>query len=360
MVVLLSVCGPFWVRNYQMAGSVLGLPYFDGGGDVESRNYAISGVSPAESFAGVMRNISFNVSVPSDKANDILTHVFRGVIRAVGVSPDDPRQLTRFQSGSTMPFVVKWAYRDEILSANQWVFILFVLAGFFYLLRRRDMRKEWGWLGLGLVGSFILYSTLLRWAHWNGRYHLPMIVVGVAFTALVLTRAWPRVAIGATMFALLLTALPLALMNDMRPWLNKHGKPDALLTMSRNEVYFLDGHSQFAASAIEVAHSPTVKACKSLGLDANLLHYEYPVMAMIRNDDPAHTFQYLAIQNPTTVYASPDARPVCAVVCLGCTGSTDKQERYGANSVAETFGENMVFSNGDNPVVFRETNSASR
>ena len=52
-------------------------------------------------------------------------------------------------------------------------------------------------------------------------------------------------------------------------------------------------------------------------------------------------------------------RPVCAVVCLGCTGSTDKQERYGANSVAETFVENMVFSNGGNPVVFRETDYVS-
>ena len=360
VVVLLSVCGPFWARNYQMAGSVLGLPYFDGGGDVESRRYAISGVSPAESFAGVMRNISLNVSVPSDKANEILTYVFRGGIQAVGVSPDDPRQLTRFQTGATMPFAVKWAYRDEILSANQWVFLLFLVACVFYLLRRHEMRREWGWLALGLIGSFVLYSTLLRWAHWNGRYHLPMIAVGAAFVALVLTWAWSRVAVGATMFVLLLTALPLALMNDMRPWLNKHGRPDALLTMSRDEVYFLDGHSQFAASSIKVAHSPTVQACKSLGLDATMLHYEYPVMAMIRNDDPSHTFQYLAIQNPTTAYAAPDARPVCAVVCLGCTGSAEKLQRYGANALAETFGESMVFSNGGGPVVYRETGSASR
>jgi hypothetical protein len=360
VVILLSVCGPLWMRNYQMAGSVLGLPYFDGGGDVESRRYAISGVSPAESFAGVMRNVALDVSVPSDKVNEILTHVFRGVIQAAGVSPEDPRQLTRYQTGASIPFTVKWAYRDEILSANQWGFLLFVVAGIFYLVRRREMRKEWGWLALGLAGSFVLYSTLLRWAQWNGRYHLPIMVLGAVFTALVLTRAWPRVVICATMFVLILVSLPLALMNDMRPWLNKHGRPDALLTMSRDEVYFLDGHSQFAASSINVAHSSTVRACKSLGLDATMLHYEYPVMAMIKNDDPAHTFQYLAIQNPTTRYAAPDARPVCAVVCLGCAGSAEKLQRYGANAVAETFGESMVFSNRGGPVVFRETYSASR
>jgi len=53
------------------------------------------------------------------------------------------------------------------------------------------------------------------------------------------------------MLVLLLMALPLSLMNDMGPWFNKHGKPDALLTMSQSEVYFLDGDSQFAASSIK-------------------------------------------------------------------------------------------------------------
>jgi hypothetical protein len=223
------------------------------------------------------------------------------------------------------------------------------------------MQKEWGWLALGLIGSFAMYSALLRWAPWNARYHLPVLALGAAFTALVLTRAWHRVAIRATMFVLLLVSLPLALMNDMRPWLNKHGRPDALLTMSRDETYFLDGHSQFASASIQAAHSPAVKACRSIGLDATILHYEYPVMAMIRNEGPGHTFRYLAIENPTTAYADPVAPPACAVVCLGCTGSAEKLQLYGANPVAETFGETIVFSNDGSPVVYHEPSaSASR
>ena len=350
-LILVSVCGPLWVRNYQMAGSIMGLRYFDGGGSDEARKYANSGLSPTQAFAGVLRNISLESSLPSDEANDVLTHVFRKTIQAVGVDPDDPRQMTHWQTGAPIPFFARWTYRDEILSANQWAFLLFLLACVVYLFSYKKMRKDWGWLAFGALGSFVLYSALLRWAPWNARYHLPVLAIGAAFTALVLTRVSPAVVIRTVMFVLLLASLPLALMNDMRPWLNKHGKPDALLTMSRDDVYFLDGHSQFAASSIKVAHSVTVKACKSIGLDATILHYEYPVMAMIRNDDPSHTFQYLAIENPTTEYANPAASTVCAVVCLGCTGSAEKLQRYGANAVAETFGESMVFSNGGNTVV---------
>jgi 4-amino-4-deoxy-L-arabinose transferase-like glycosyltransferase len=359
-LILVSVCGPLWMRNHQMAGSILGLSYFDGGGDEEARRYANSGLSPAQAFAGVVRNISLESSLPSDKANNILTHAFRKMIQAVGVDPDDPHQMTHLQTGAPIPFFVRWTYRDEILSANQWIFILFLLACVVYLFSYRKMRKDWGWLAFGALGSFALYSALLRWAPWNARYHLPVLAIGAAFVALVLSRVWPRVAIRVTMFVLLLASLPLALMNDMRPWLNKHGKPDALLTMSRDEVYFLDGHSHFAASSIKAAHSATVKACKSIGVDATILHYEYPVMAMIRNDDPSHTFQYLAIENRTTEYANPAAPSVCAVVCLGCTGSTEKLQRYGANAVVETFGESMVFSNGGSAVIGGSASTIAR
>lgn len=349
-LILVSVCGPLWVRNYKMSGSILGMPYFDGVGDIEHRRYAITDPGLAPSVAGVIRNIGLNVSLPSQKLNVVLTRIFRGAIRAIGVDPDDSRQMTFHQDGTPLPFKVDWTYRNEILSANQWVFLLFLVAGILFLQSRQTMRKEWGWLAFGLVGSFVLYSMLLRWAPWNARYHLPLMALAAVFIALVFSQVVSQWTVRSLMMLLLLASLPLILINDMRPWITKHGRPGALLTMSREQVYFIDGHMFFAEAYIRAARSAPVKSCRSIGLDVAQQHYEYPLMAINQEDDSAHTFQYVAVDNQTKSYADPASPPVCVVVCAGCAGKTEKMQQYAGNSMKEQFGDTVVFSNGGSAV----------
>jgi hypothetical protein len=357
VVVLVSICGPLWVRNHDMAGSFLGTPYFDGVGPVEHRRYANSDLGPSQIFAGVVRNISLDLSVPSKTANRLSTKFFRGVIHAAGVDPDDPHQMTFRQDGTPIPFTVDWTYRDEILSANQAAFLLFIAACAFYLVSWKTMRREWGWLALGLIGAFAMYAALLRWAPWNGRYHLPVIALGMVFVSLVLCKRWHPVATRAIIFFLLFASLPLALMNDMRPWLTKHARPDALLTMPREQMYFLDGHQRFLDAYVGTAHSETVRACRSIAFDASLQHYEYPVMAIIKGEDPSHAFQYVSVGNQTTKYAQPSEGKACAVLCMGCAGHPEKIALYSTNAVTEQFGDTLVFSNHGANVVIGENRS---
>jgi 4-amino-4-deoxy-L-arabinose transferase-like glycosyltransferase len=345
-LVLVSVCGPLWVRNHKMSGSILGMPYFDGVGAVEHRRYAISAPGLAPGVAGVIRNVGLNVSLPSKKLNVVLTRIFRGTIRAIGVDPDDPRQMTFHQDGTPLPFTVDWTYRNEILSANQWVFILFLVAGILFLQLRQKMRREWGWLAFGLIGSFILYSILLRWAPWNARYHLPLMALAAVFVALVFSQAASQWMVRSLMLLLLIASLPLILMNDMRPWITKRGRPDALLLMPREQVYFFDGHMSFADAYIRAARSTPVKSCRSIGLDVAQQHYEYPLMAIIKDNDSAHTFQYVAVDNQTKSYADAASPPVCVVICTDCAGNAEKMQQYAGNSTVERFGETLVFSNG--------------
>jgi len=353
-LLLLSICGPLWSRNYQMSGSILGLPYFDGAGDIEGRKFANSHLGPAQSLAAVARNVSNNLSVPSDRINAVSTRAFSRIIEAIGVDPNDEGQINHFQNGTAIPFQIQWSYRDEILSGNQWNFLLFVLACILYLANYRKMSRDCGWLALGLIGSFAMYSALLRWAPWNGRYQLPVFTLSVVFVALVLTQLWSRTAIRVTMFALLLLSVPLATMNDMRPWISKHGLAGTLLETPRDKTYFFDGHQRFAESFIAASNAPAVKSCRSVGLDSTLQHFEYPMMAFVNKDGPGHHFLYLSVNNPTVAYIDEAAPPVCVIVCLRCAGSAEKLRQYGANPVVETFGEIVVFSNGGGPVVYGE------
>jgi len=354
VLLLLSICGPLWMRNYQMTRSVMGLPYFDGAGAIEGRKFTNSNLSPAQSLAGLIRNVSNNVSVPSDRVNAVTTRVFSELIKAIGVDPNDYGQLYRNQNGAARPFEIDWDYRDEIMSGNQWNFAFFLVGCVLYLANYRRLNKDLAWLALGLLGSFAMFSALLRWGPWNGKYQVPVFALSAVFVAVVLTQLWPRTAIRAIMFALLVFSIPLATMNDMRPWISIHDSANTLLKMSRDRTYFLDEHRRFADSFIAAANAQTVKSCRSIGLDATLLHFEYPMMALINNGDRGHRFRYLSVNNPTSAYANAAAPPVCVVVCLRCAGSAEKLHEYGASPVVEIFGEIVVFSNGGSPVVYSE------
>lgn len=350
VIFLVSVSGPLWLRNYQMTGSALGLPYFDGAGSNESRMFSNTPLGPAQAAAGILRNISIDVSVPSEKVNGASTRAFSSMMHAIGVDPNDAGQIFRGQSGRIHPFAVHFSYRNEILSANQWDFLLFVAACLLFAKHHKTMNRDAGWLALGVTGAFILFSALLRWGPWNGKYQLPLFAVAVVFIAAVLPSALPQNAIRAISFVLLALSVPLALMNYTRPWISRKGLDETLFKLPREQTYFLDDHREMANSFIDAASAPALKNCHEIGLDATMLRFEYPMMALILKQDQESRFQYLAVNNPTVQYRRTDDSEACAIVCLGCAGSAEKSQIYGANAESETFGTIVMFGNAGKPV----------
>ncbi len=262
-VILLSIGGaPLWalLTLSRMTGSPLGLPYFEGAGPNVDRMFANSPLGPSQAVAGILRNISNNLSVPNNKVNAACTRLFRAMIRSIGVDPDDPRQLIHGQSGRFYPFTVQFVYRGEGLSANQWDFLLFVAACLIYLFRRKRIGSAAGWYALGVIGAFVLFSVLLRWAEWNGRYQMPVFTLATAFTALVFDRTLPVIANRIVAFALILCCLPLAAANHMRPWISTLGLSETLFELPREQTYFLDNHQELADSFIAAAHDPAVRS----------------------------------------------------------------------------------------------------
>src|SRR5665213_2626623 len=102
------VCVPLWVRNYQYTGSPLGFPYFYGVGNVNGRMFANARVTPALALANVVRSVALHAGVPSDRINALSTRAFSGLIRSIGVDPNDPGQLVASQLGYSPRFGVRF------------------------------------------------------------------------------------------------------------------------------------------------------------------------------------------------------------------------------------------------------------
>jgi 4-amino-4-deoxy-L-arabinose transferase-like glycosyltransferase len=323
---LLIVCGPLWARSYQFCGSIFGPRYFPGAGSEESRLIRNPHVTPAIVVASVFRNISLDVGVPNERVNEFSTRFFSKLIRTVGVDPSDPSQIVVAKSGRLYPFKVWTDTLLETESSTPMQTLLFFVAGTIYLANFRKMKHATGWLGVGIIGAFILYSAVVRWSPWNARYQLPLFVLTSAFIALVLPRVLPRAVILGISFLLLLLALPFVLRNSTRPLLTKE-KGNSILFMPRDETYFLDQHRSYADSFVAAASAVKAEDCRSVGLDANLLHLDYPMLALLGGNTTKRRLSYVSVNNGTARYKS-SAEPPCIVVCLECAHVEEKWQEY--------------------------------
>lgn len=324
------VCAPLWVRNYRDSGSPLGLPYFYGVGDLNTRMYATARATPTLALANVARNVALHAGVPSARINTLSTRAFSRLIRAMGVDPNAPGQIMASQLGYMPRFAVRFKPRNEVLSEDPIHFLLFLLAGAMVLIHYRRFKGPVHWFGLGIVGAFILFCALLRWSPWSARLQLPLFVLGAAFSAVVLVNVLPRWAVNAIGGLLLLLALPLALANDTRPLIARHGLRGSILTTPRDQTYFFDSHPEMAASFVAAAQAARASNCRNIGIDANLLHFEYPMMAMLAQDGVPRQIRYVDVENSSARYAQPSRQPVCMVICLGCRNHPEKIAEYSA------------------------------
>jgi hypothetical protein len=220
--------------------------------------------------------------------------------------------------------------------------VVFLVAGTLYLANFKKMKHAIGWLGVGIIGAFILYSAVVRWSPWNARYQLPLFILASAFVALVLPRVLPRAFIVSISFLLLLLALPFALRNSTRPLLTKEGK-NSILIMPRDETYFLDQHRSYSGSFIAAAGAVRGEDCRSIGLDSNLLHLDYPILALLTADKAQRRLSYVAVHNGTERYKFA-AEPPCIVVCLECAHATEKWLNYSESEPnPSVYGDIVVF-----------------
>jgi hypothetical protein len=196
----------------------------------------------------------------------------------------------------------------------------------------------------------VLFCAAVRWQPYNGRFHLPAFMLGSAVTGSVLASRLPRWTLPAGALALL-AAMPYVLSNEMRPLLGIryfHGlsadHTPNIFSASRDRLYFGDQHIYLADSYIAAARAVAASGCQHVGLDAFVLHYDYPMLALLQAGTGGAVVQYVGVPNRSAIYGATAERTPCAVVCLGCGLVRQKWREYaGPGILALQFDRTIVF-----------------
>ena len=106
VVLILAINGPQYLRNYRFDGSPLGVPLNYG-----QLQLTVQDVGVRSTLANILRNISFHTTTPSESLNSKIEHGYRDAIRALGVDPDDSRQVIWEK-----PFVLNHLSFQELLA----------------------------------------------------------------------------------------------------------------------------------------------------------------------------------------------------------------------------------------------------
>jgi hypothetical protein len=139
-------------------------------------------------------------------------------------------------------------------------------------------------------------------------------------------------------------AIPLVLANETRPLMTKQGLRGSVLTASRDKTYFLDFHQDIAESFISAAAAARDSGCREIGIDANRMHFEYPMMAMLEKDGIRRKIRYMGVENSSIRYAPQSAPPVCTVICLDCLNSPKQIAAYSSEFPnVQSFGNLILF-----------------
>lgn len=349
VLLILAVNGAQYFRNYGLTGSPLGLPFADGGPRL---HWMMDRFSPQAGLANVLRNISLHTVTPSSAVNSEIEKLFRLAIRAVGANPDDLQAIRLGDSFQLNHFSL-----HELHAGNPLQLLLLLLAVGAALWKggQRGCRKPF-WFAMGLVFSFLFFSTLLKWDIWAGRHQLPLFVLGSALIGWAMDTYFSRKAGIAVGIALVAYALPFALANRTRsliPW----NRVDDVYH-SRSLLYFSDGHEEIASVNIAAASEVNRLNCGNVAFDSYAPQpasqlprspksfFVYPLFAMIHADGRTRTVWYTGVHNWSTRYAEYEHHPEpCAVVCLECAGIPEKWAEYrGVGGRASVFDYIVVFS----------------
>jgi hypothetical protein len=331
--------GPQYIRNYHLSGSPVGFSSpFGNGPEFANRRFRIGKPSIRGSVANIIRHVALNFGTRNDDFNEWEYRQFARVIRWTGSDPDDRDSIEERESGAPNHFRIPRFSREEVLAGDPIHFGLFVSA--VVLLLAGIPRRRWNAIVFsgGVCGAFVMFCAFFRWQPTNIRYLMPLlvlssVVIGVYFGVIPGRRF---VSIGA--LVLVLTALPFAIANKVRPLVTvglqtngseaKYFLGHSIVFAPRSEVYFGDYHLYLAPSYTEAASSFRRGKCTDVGLDASLERFEYPMMALLKREGGVKRIAYVGVHNLSKGYEVDDSQPPCAVVCLNCASHREKWEEY--------------------------------
>jgi len=294
LLLILGVCfiainAPHMARNYALYGSPMG-------SDAGMKLLRNGDISLSGTASNVIRNLSLYVATGIEPVTRAFDDLARQAHRLTGRDLNDPSlTLNTISFGIHDPFKVGDSF------ANSAYHPLILAVAMILLLIRRVPRRGALWIYAGLVAaSFVLFCALLRWQWWHSRFHLPMFVLFMPFTAIVLATTLPRWLTAAIGLGFVALGTVCIVVDETRPLTRE------FLRQPREQQYFLAAPGGYVPYR-EVANDIIASGCTKVGLFFGFDDWEYPIWAMLRTRGfKGELINILA--------ANVNSAPVCGVI----------------------------------------------
>ena len=292
---------PHYTRNYELSGSPLGFDSAHGNGFFRWQNETFGW---RQTTSNVARNISEQLGGRSEKWNQGVYDRVAAFHRTIGIGLNDPDTTWRW-----IEFRPPRNANHEADAPARWHLLLPVLLFWIWGLRY----PKTALYAASLAFGFLLFCAYLKWQPFMARLFLPLFVLSSPLIGLwVPPKLWLQV------------PLYLFLLNNARPslfenWVRPLKGPRNIFVRPRDDQYFAD-MVQFDDRA---AYRPIVEqvvqsGCGVVGIDINDFQLEYPLMALLRERNPAVLFVHTSVRNPSARYQPPVTMHPCAIVCIRC------------------------------------------
>ena len=331
LVCALAINAPQFARNLALSGSPLGFDSAQGNGYYRWRNETFGWKQTA---SNLLRNAAEQTGARSSRWNQSVFDFVVTVHRRLSIALDDP--ATTWRGAVFAPPVNA---NHEANAPNRWHLAL--LCGLSILLLWRAFRTRdhlRAFYAVSLLCGFIAFCAYLKRQPFMARLVLPLFVLGSPLAAVLeeVTPVWLQAA--TCLFFLSNARLP-ALDNWVRPLQGPH----SILHRSRDELYLSDmGQWNNAASYPAAVEALRNSGCRLFGIDINNFQLEYPLQALLREQQPRIRFVHTGVDNVSRRYPPPAPGTPCAIVCLDCLGDSTRLSLYRDFPVQVTAGKFVI------------------
>jgi hypothetical protein len=195
---------------------------------------------------------------------------------------------------------------------NRWHIVL-ALGAAVYFLWRRETKPLLILLAAAL--GVLAVAGYLKWQPFMGRMFLPLAALAAVPVGLWAGRwKWPLQL--ALILFLADHARLMALHNATRPLKGER----SIFLQSRHDTYFNDMVSWGVNDPYKKAIAEVrATGCKTIAMDITWFQLEYPLQAILLEEDKSYRFVHVNVKNPSRKYERRwQGGEPCALVCLAC------------------------------------------
>ncbi len=302
-------------RNHLLFGNPFLDPSFAG-------NLVAKIFSPGAVVSNFLKQSSLHFHSPFLRWNQVLYQGMLSVHDLLRIDLNDPRL--------TMPgtlFDVPILSNNENDASNP-IFPLLATASILHLLRSgkgRDLRIYC----ICLLGSYVLFSVLIKWNPWNGRLHMPIFILATAPAAIALDRLLKKPSRSVLVAMIFATCFLSLAFHRTRPLLSTPSIPEeSIFRSGRISQYFVNDPSLHGPylSALQLVKE---KNYRNIGLKTGWDSFEYPLWPLSESIGMNPTFHHVGVENLSANRKSPGSESIDCIIVVDSSFSPGKETGYG-------------------------------